>query len=112
MPLTIEWSEEEIRALIDERRRRNADFYLMFGRSKVQFWNEVVDKIEEDTGTRFTGSQCSDKFKNLVRDCNVSKFLLKFILGDMYLIIYETLYRYEYNFYNHYLFFSCFIFLS
>ncbi len=86
MPLTVEWSEEEVRALIDERKRRNADFHLVF--------EEVAKKIEEDTGTNFTGSQCRDKFKNVVRDCKVSKFLLKFILGDMYLIIYETLYRY------------------
>jgi len=94
MPLTVKWSEEEVRALIDERKRRNADFHLVFGRSKVKFWEEVAKKIEEDTGTNFTGSQCRDKFKNVVRDCKVSKFLLKFILGDMYLIIYETLYRY------------------
>ena len=112
MPQVIEWSEVEIRALIDERKKRNADYHRMFGRSKVTFWNEVVEKIKEDTGTVFTGTQCSEKFKNLVRDCNVSKFLLKFILGDMYLIIYETLYRYESNFYNHYFFFSCFIFMS
>lgn len=112
MPQVIEWSEVEIRALIDEIKRRNADYHRMFGRSKVTFWNEVAEKVKEDTGTVFTGIQCSEKFKNLVRDCNVSKFLLKFILGDMYLIIYETLYRYESNFYNHYFFFSCFIFMS
>ncbi len=37
MPLTVEWSEEEVHALIDKRKRRNADFYLVFEHSKVQF---------------------------------------------------------------------------
>jgi len=37
MLLIIEWLEEEVRALIDKRKRRNADFHLVFERSKVQF---------------------------------------------------------------------------
>jgi len=37
MPLTVKWLEEEVRALIDERKRRNADFHLIFEHSKVQF---------------------------------------------------------------------------
>ncbi len=94
MLLIIEWLEEEVRALIDKRKRRNADFHLVFERSKVQFWKEVAKKIKKDMETNFTGSQCRDKFKNMIRDCKVSKFLLKFILGDMYLIIYKTLYWY------------------
>jgi hypothetical protein len=81
--LTIEWSEQEIRALIDERRRRNTDYYRIFGRSKVQFWNEVAAKIKEDTESDFTGIQCKEKFKNLIKDCKVSKILIIFILGEM-----------------------------
>ena len=38
----IEWSESEIRALIDIRKKRNENYYRIFGRSKVQFWNEVA----------------------------------------------------------------------
>ncbi len=37
MLLTVKWSEEEVRALINERKRRNADFYLVFEHLKVQF---------------------------------------------------------------------------
>jgi len=81
--LTIEWSEQEIRALIDERKRRNNDYYRIFGRSKVQFWNEVAVKIKEDTESNFTGIQCREKFKNLIKDCKVSKILIIFILGEM-----------------------------
>ena len=81
--LTIEWSEQEIRALIDERKRRNNDYYRTFGRSKVQFWNEVAVKIKENTESDFTGIQCREKFKNLIKDCKVSKILIIFILGEM-----------------------------
>ncbi len=35
MPLTVKWSEDEVRALIDEKKRRNTDFHLVFRRSKV-----------------------------------------------------------------------------
>ncbi len=52
----------------------------------------MMEKIKENTGINFMRSQYRDKFKNVVKDCKVSKFLLKFILGNMYLIIYETLY--------------------
>ena len=77
MPLTLtaEQSEQEIRTLIDERRRRNDDYYRIFRRLKKQFWKEIVKKIKEDTGTDFTGTQCKEKFKNMVRDCKVSKLL-------------------------------------
>jgi len=65
MTPAIEWSESEIRALIDIRKKRNEDYYRIFGHSKVQFWNE------------FTGIQCREKFKHVVRECEVSKILVK-----------------------------------
>ena len=34
-------------------------------------------KIQEDLGTAFTGVQASDKFKGMVKECKVSKILLK-----------------------------------
>ena len=37
MTPAIEWSESEIRTLIDIRKKRNEDYYRIFGRSKVQF---------------------------------------------------------------------------
>ena len=77
MPNTIEWSEEEMRLLINLRRDRNEDYWRRFGRSKVPFWNEIAAKIEEDLGTRFTGVQVREKFKGMVKDCKVSKYILK-----------------------------------
>jgi len=77
MTPAIEWSESEIRALIDIRKKRNEDYYRIFGRSKVQFWNEVAGEIYEVLGSEFTEIQCKEKFKHVVRDCEVSKILVK-----------------------------------
>jgi len=77
MTPAIEWSESEIRALIDIRKKRNEDYYRIFGRSKVQFWNEVAGEIYEVLGSKFTGIQCREKFKHVVRECEVSKILVK-----------------------------------
>ena len=73
MPNTIEWSEEEMQLLINLRKERNEDYWRRFGRSKVPFWNEIAAKIQEDLGTTFTGVQVQDKFKEMVKECKVSK---------------------------------------
>ncbi len=73
MPITIEWSEEEMQHLIDLRRSRNEDYWRRFGRSKVPFWNEIAATIQEEFGTPFTGVQVREKFKGMVKDCKVSK---------------------------------------
>jgi hypothetical protein len=73
MPITIEWSEEEMQRLIDLRRNKNEDYWRRFGRSKVPFWNELAATIQEEFGTPFTGVQVREKFKGMVKDCKVSK---------------------------------------
>ena len=70
---TIEWSEEEMQLLINLRKERNEDYWRRFGRSKVPFWNEIAAKIQEDLGTTFTGVQVQNKFKEMVKECKVSK---------------------------------------
>ena len=77
MPNTIEWSEEEMQLLIDLRKNRNNDYWRRFGRSKIPFWDEIATKIQEDLGMVFTGVQASDKFKGMVKECKVSKILVK-----------------------------------
>ncbi len=54
MPLIIEWSEKKIHSLVNEKRRRNSDYYRVFGKLKVRFWNEVAEKVKKETGTDFT----------------------------------------------------------
>src|SRR6059058_5274632 len=77
MPNTIEWSEEEMQLLINLRKERNEDYWRRFGRLKVLFWNEIAAKIQEDLGTAFTDVQIREKFKGMVKDCKVSKYILK-----------------------------------
>ena len=76
MPEVIEWSKEEMQLLINLRKERNEDYWRRFGRSKLPFWNEIAEKIEEDLGTKFTGLQVREKFKGMVKECNVSKYIL------------------------------------
>jgi hypothetical protein len=75
MPNTIEWSEEEMQLLIDLRREKNEDYWRRFGRSKLPFWNEIAAQIEVNLKTAFTGVQARDKFKGMIKDCKVSKFM-------------------------------------
>src|SRR6266496_4129692 len=92
MPNTIEWSEREMHLLIDLRKERNIDYWRRFGRSKVPFWNEIAMKIEEDLGMKFTGVQCKDKFKGMVKDCKVSKILVKEKIMNFILIGFVKIY--------------------
>ncbi|CAB4379536.1 unnamed protein product [Rhizophagus irregularis] len=66
-----EWTDTQIRILIDEHRNRNDEFHDL-GRDRKSFWNSIAVKINWETGTAFNGYQCKEKFSNLVRDYNVS----------------------------------------
>ena len=77
MPNTIEWSKEEMQLLINLRKNRNEYYWRRFGRSKVPFWDEIATKIREVIGTDFTGVQAREKFKGMVKECQVSKILEK-----------------------------------
>ena len=90
MPNTIEWSEEEMQLLINLRKERNEDYWRRFGRSKVPFWNEIAAKIQEDLGTAFTGVQVREKFKGMVKECKVSKYI--FLKKRMRIIIFTKKY--------------------
>ena len=63
MPVTIEWSDEEMQFLIDLRRERNEDYWRRFGRSRLPFWNEIAVMIEERFMIAFNGLQVREKFK-------------------------------------------------
>ena len=49
-------------------------------------------KIEEDLKTTFTGVQCKDKFKGMVKDCKVSKILVKEKIMNFILIGFVKIY--------------------
>src|SRR6266542_7164342 len=48
----------------------------MPGRSRTEYWESVARKIQRRFHTRFTGQQCERKWRNLVRDFNVSKIII------------------------------------
>ncbi|CAG8638332.1 10079_t:CDS:2, partial [Diversispora eburnea] len=49
-------------------RNRNAEYYDIPGSSRVNFWNTIANIINERFGGTYTGQQCNNRFKNLVRD--------------------------------------------
>jgi hypothetical protein len=84
MPTTIEWSDEEMKLLINLRRERNEDYWRRFGRSKLPFWNEIAATIQERFTTAFNGLQVREKFKGMVKDCKVSKILVNERINILY----------------------------
>jgi hypothetical protein len=66
-----DWSDAQTRILIDERRNRNEEYYDL-GRNQNIFWESIAMRIDEGQGTNFQGHHCKEKFRNLVRDYNVS----------------------------------------
>jgi len=71
--MPIEWRNEEADFLVRERRRRNAEYHSMTGRSRVGFWESVVRRISRRFNFDVTARQCEQKWNNLIRDYNVSK---------------------------------------
>ncbi len=66
------WTNDQLRLLINERKSRNIEYHNIVGSSRVDFWNEIANKINEEFRTNYTGHQCKDKFRNLVNSHNVS----------------------------------------
>ena len=68
----VEWTERQIRLLIDQRKYRNEEYYRIVGRSRRGFWDSVARRINRSKGTNFYGNQCKRKFQNLVSAYYVS----------------------------------------
>ncbi|RHZ78156.1 hypothetical protein Glove_167g40 [Diversispora epigaea] len=62
--------EEHLRSLIDERKNRNSEYHNIVG-NRMDFWDSVSSKINEQFRTAYTGYNCKSKFQNLVRDHNL-----------------------------------------
>jgi hypothetical protein len=71
------WNESEISILINERRKRNEEYWTLPGNDRTSFWNSIAEKINLEHQTSLTGKQCKDKFQNLVRDYKVRSNLQK-----------------------------------
>lgn len=69
-----QWTDFHIRTLINERRRRNFEYwYLHPGRDRDAFWRSVANHVNMVCNTGYTGDQCASKFSSLVTAHNVSK---------------------------------------
>ncbi|CAJ0749947.1 8759_t:CDS:2 [Entrophospora sp. SA101] len=64
------WTNDQLRLLINECKSRNIEYHNIVGSSRVDFWNEITNKINEEFCTNYTGHQCKDKFRNLVNSHN------------------------------------------
>ena len=71
----VEWSKEETRLLINQRKHCNLEYYRTPGRSRTAFWDSVSRRINRSAGSNFSGNQCRRKFENLVTMYNVSKII-------------------------------------
>ncbi len=92
MPNTTEQSNTEMQLLINLRRERNEDYWRRFGRSNLSFWKEIATQIKEEFRIAFTGLQAKDKFKGIVRECKVSKILVKERTIRFVLIVFTKIY--------------------
>ena len=70
-----EWTESQVRMLINQRKYRNNEYHRIIGRSRREFWNSVARRINRREVTSFSGEQCKRKFQNLVSTYYVSKLI-------------------------------------
>jgi hypothetical protein len=73
---SIEWSDAQLRILIDERKQRNAEYHNITNKKKHLFWDSIAEQINglENTLVYFTGEACNKKFLSLTRAFYVSGF--------------------------------------
>ena len=73
----ILWTDRESDYLICQRRHRNDEFHNIPGRSRARFWESVARRVNRHfhlrrRRRRYTGRQCEQKWRNLLRDYRVS----------------------------------------
>ena len=68
------WTDEQCEYLIDQRMRRNDEYWSLASRNRAEFWQSISGKINECFGTRFNEIQMKTKWKNLLREHLVGIF--------------------------------------
>ena len=70
----MEFSDAQLRVLIDERKNRNAEYYSTTNKKKYLFWNEIAENLNVQKNTNyFTGNECHKKFLSLTKAFYVSR---------------------------------------
>jgi len=68
------WLDPHVYLLLSERQRLNYEFhYGQYRRAQSHLWNGIAATINLAFRTNYTGTQCHNKFQNLVREYHVSK---------------------------------------
>src|SRR5205807_10029862 len=86
----MEFSDAQLRVLIDKRKNRNAEYHSTTNKKKYLFWNEIAEKLNVQERTNyFTGNECHKKFLSLTKAFYVSRriFPLKTCLINILIII-------------------------
>jgi hypothetical protein len=78
-PVQIMWTDVECEYLLNQRMARNDEYWGLTGGGRRRFWRSVARKINECFGTRFTGEQCKNKWKNLKSDYQVNIFYINLL---------------------------------
>ena len=69
----ILWGEAETDMLVEERRRRNDEYHYVYRGNKEGFWESVARRIHRRFRSQYSGRQCENKFRNLVKEYRVNK---------------------------------------
>ena len=76
--MSLEWSEEETRILIDERKIGNVEYHQTPKRNKRIFWENIAERLNRIYNTNyFTGEACNKKFLALTRAYYVSNMIIE-----------------------------------
>ncbi|CAG8688400.1 7849_t:CDS:1, partial [Scutellospora calospora] len=51
----VEWTDTQIRILIDERKSRNTEYHNIISRNRIGFWESIAKKINQQHNTNFNG---------------------------------------------------------
>ena len=55
----MEFSDVQLRILIDKRKQRNAEYHATTNKKKYLFWNDIAEKINNQKNT--IGEKCHKK---------------------------------------------------
>ncbi|POG81139.1 hypothetical protein GLOIN_2v1510803 [Rhizophagus irregularis DAOM 181602=DAOM 197198] len=76
--MSAQWSEEQTRMLIDERKNGNEEYHRTSIRNKRNFWEDIANEINRVNNTNyFTGEDCNKKFLALTRAYYVSNIIIE-----------------------------------
>ena len=73
MATRIIWSNPKTDLLVSEKRKRNNKYHTRFRANKTEFWQSVGQRIHRRYNSTYTAYQCEQKWRNLVRNYDVSK---------------------------------------